>query len=239
MATPHIEATKEDIADIVIMPGDPLRAKLIADNYLTNTVKQVNRVRNMLGYTGEYKGKRVTAMGSGMGMPSMGIYCYELYKTYDVKKIIRVGSCGAYREDIKLLDIILADKAYTESNFAYTFNNCTEKVAYPSEQLTNRIHEKSKELNIPVIKGTIMTSDCFDWYIENVDDVLNRIPKDIQIEGAEMEAFALFHIAKYFGREAACLASVVDNHYTKEEVNSEVREKNLMKMIELALESII
>jgi len=238
MATPHIEAQKGDIADIVIMPGDPLRAKLIADKYLDN-VKQVNRVRNMFAYTGEYKGKRVTAMGSGMGMPSMGIYCYELFTVYDVQKIIRVGSCGVYRKEIKMLEILLADSAYTEANFAYTFNNSEEKIAYPSEELTNKIHEKSKELNIPVRKGTIMTSDCFDWYIENVQDVLNRIPKDIQIEGAEMEAFALFHIAKTLGKEAACLASVVDNHESKEEVSSEVREENLHKMLELALESII
>ncbi|MCL2355127.1 MAG: purine-nucleoside phosphorylase [Oscillospiraceae bacterium] len=237
--TPHIEAQKEDIADVVLMPGDPLRAKLIATKYLKNTKEQVNWVRNMLGYTGEYKGKRITTIGSGMGMPSMGIYAYELYKFYDVKKIIRIGSCGSFTQDLEMLDIVLAEKAYTEGNFAYTFNSCTDKVAYPTEELNNKIYEKSMELDIPVKKATVMTSDCFDWYVESVDDILNRVPEGIKVDVAEMEAFALFYLAKVMGREAACLASVVDNHYTKEEVSSEVREKKLLKMIELALESVI
>jgi len=236
MPTPHIEANVGEIAEIVIMPGDPLRAKMIAEKYLNN-VTQINKVRNMFGYTGEYKGRRITTMGSGMGMPSMGIYCHELYEAYGVKKIIRVGTCGAYRKEIKMLDLILADSAYTESNFAYTFNNSKDNVVYPSEELTNRIYEKSKELNIPVIKGTIMSSDCF--YIEDVKDVLDRIPEGIQIDGVEMEAFALFHTAKTLGTEAACIASVVDNHHTKEELSSETREQNLYNMIELALEALI
>ena len=120
--TPHNEAKKEDIADIVIMPGDPLRSKYIAENYLTN-YKLVNQVRGMYAYTGNYKGKKVTVMASGMGIPSMGIYAYELYKIYDVKSIIRIGSCGGYLQEEKLFDIILATDVYSESNFAYTLNN--------------------------------------------------------------------------------------------------------------------
>ena len=263
MSTPHIEAEKGDIADIVIMPGDPLRAKLIADTYLTN-VKQVNRVRNMLGYTGEYKrrsagedssklvtqagqgedscnkGTRITVMGSGMGMPSMGIYCYELYKVYDVKKIIRVGSCGGYREDVKMLDIILAERSYTESNFAYTFNNNTTKIVKASIDLTNKIEEKAKEMGVNIHKGTIICADCFDQYVPNMQDVLDRAPKDIELIAKEMESFALFYIAKTLNKEAACLATVVDLRHDKKAVASiEEREKSLNNMIKIALEAAV
>jgi purine-nucleoside phosphorylase len=237
MGTPHIEAEKEDIASVVIMPGDPLRAKLIAETYLKD-VKQINRVRNMFGYTGYYKGKRVTVMGSGMGMASMGIYSYELFKFYDVDKIIRVGTCGCYKEELNLLDIILADKAYTEGRFAYSLNDYEGNIIEASEELTNKIEEKSKEVGINVAKGTIMTGDCFDLYITNIDSFLNRIPKDIKPIGAEMEAFALFYVAKMLGKEAACLATVVDSIHKKESIDREVREKSLNKMIELALEAI-
>ena len=122
MSTPHNEAKIGEIAKTVIMPGDPLRAKYIAENFLNN-YKLVNSVRGMYAYTGTYKGKEITVMAHGMGMPSIGIYCYELYKIYEVENIIRIGSCGAYKPDLKLFDIILSENVFTESNFALTLNN--------------------------------------------------------------------------------------------------------------------
>ena len=138
--TPHIEAKKEEIAKTVIMPGDPLRAKYIAENYLEN-YKLVSKVRNIYAYTGYYKGVRITVMASGMGMPSIGIYSYELYKFYDVENIIRVGSAGAYTDSLKLYDIVLATSSYSESSFALTQNNCTEKILYSSNSLNEKIKE--------------------------------------------------------------------------------------------------
>lgn len=234
--TIHIEAKKEDIADVVIMPGDPLRAKFIAENYLEEP-KLINKVRNMLGYTGFYKGKRVTVMGSGMGMPSMGIYSYELFKFYDVKKIIRVGSCGGYGKDLKLFDTILVENAYSESNFAYTVNSSTDKLISASKELTDKIENIAHNLDIKVTRGTILSNDAFDAYID-MKSVLERIPSDIHYLGSEMEAFALFHIAHICGCEAACLVTVADLPLTKALATPEERQTSLQTMIKLALESI-
>jgi len=235
MGTPHIEAAIGDIAEVVLMPGDPLRAKMISEKYLTE-VKQINKVRNMFGYTGYYKGKRVTVMGSGMGMPSMGIYSYELYNFYNVKKIIRIGTFGAYKEELKVLDLVLVDHAYSETNYAYSTSNFKESVIEASKELTEQIENKSKELNMKIRKGTIMSSDSF--YSPTPEDIWNRIPKELDVLGVEMEAFALFHNAKILGKEAACLVTVSDNLKTKQEISSEAREKSLFEMIELALESV-
>jgi purine-nucleoside phosphorylase len=232
----HIEAKKEDIADVVIMPGDPLRAKFIAENYLEDA-KLVNKVRNMLGYTGFYKGKRVTVMGSGMGMPSMGIYSYELFKFYDVKKIIRVGSCGGYDKNLKLFDIILVENAYSESNFAYTVNSSNEKLISASKQLTDYIADTAIKTGIKVTRGTILSNDAFDAYID-MKSVLDRIPSNIHYLGSEMEAFALFHMANILGREAACLVTVSDLPGTSVKATPEERQTSLQTMIKLALESI-
>lgn len=235
--TPHIEAKKEDVASIVIMPGDPLRAKFIAENYLEN-YKLINEVRGMLGYTGYYKGKEVTIMGSGMGMPSIGIYSYELYKFYDVESIIRVGSCGGYSKDCKLFDIILADSAYTEGNFALTFNDNDCHLIESSKELSETIYNCSKNMNIDLYRGTILTSEGFDFYID-LKGMIDRIPNNVNVIGAEMEAFALFYTAKALNKKAACLATVVDRHDEKKQASIEDREKALIKMIELALESIL
>ena len=143
MPTPHIEAQKCDIAPIVIMPGDPLRAKHIVEEYFDD-YKQVNSVRNMFGYTGHYKGVRMTVFASGMGMPSMGIYAYELYKFYDVEKIIRVGSCGALKENIKLLDVVMADSAYTASTFAKMFTGESLHEVEATKEVNNIILNKAK-----------------------------------------------------------------------------------------------
>lgn len=234
----HCNAKKEDIAKTVLMPGDPLRAKYIAEIFLENA-RLVNTVRNMLAYTGTYKGKEITVFSHGMGMASMGIYCYELYKFYDVENIIRIGSCGAYSEDLNIFDTILVDKSYTEGNFAYEWNEKDCHLIESSEFLNEIIESTAKEINIPYIKGNTLCSDCFDGYLESIPNLIKRFPKELNIIGAEMEAFALFYMAHYLGRQASCLLTVVDSHYKKQEISSEEREKSLNNMITLALESAI
>lgn len=234
--TPHNEANLEDIASTVLMPGDPLRAKYIADNFLTD-VKLINSVRNMYGYTGLYKGKKITVFASGMGMPSMGIYCYELYKFYNVQNIIRIGSCGAYSPDLNIFDTLLVDNSYTEGNFAYALEGANCHTIQADESLNNIIENCSKELNIPVVKGNVLCSEVFDYYVKNIDDLISRFPKNLNIIGAEMESFALFYTAKYLNRKAACLLTVVDSHYKNQAITAEEREKSLNNMIVLSLES--
>mgnify|MGYP002524457650 FL=1 len=234
--TPHNEAKLEDIASTVLMPGDPLRAKYIADNFLTD-VKLINSVRNMYGYTGLYKGKKITVFASGMGMPSMGIYCYELYKFYNVQNIIRIGSCGAYSPDLNIFDTLLVDNSYTEGNFAYALEGANCHTIQADESLNNIIENCSKELNIPIVKGNVLCSEVFDYYVKNIDDLISRFPKDLNIIGAEMESFALFYTAKYLNRKAACLLTVVDSHYKNQAITAEEREKSLNNMILLALDS--
>lgn len=236
--TPHIESKKEDIAKIVLMPGDPLRAKYIAENFLENA-RLVNSVRNILAYTGTYKGKEITVFASGMGMPSMGIYCYELYHFYDVESIIRIGSCGGYTKDLNLLDIILVDKTYTPGNFALGLNNKDIHISEADIELNNLIEETAKEQKINYVKGNTICSECFDYYVDNLDTFMNGFPEGLNIIGAEMEAFALFYTAKYLNKKASCLLSVVDNHYKKEQISSQAREQSLNDMITLALETAI
>ena len=234
----HCNAKKEDITKTVLMPGDPLRAKYIAENFLENA-RLVNTVRNMFAFTGTYKGREITVFSHGMGMASMGIYCYELYKFYDVENIIRIGSCGAYSEDLNIFDTILVDKSYTEGNFAYEWNEKDCHLIESSEFLNEIIESTAKEINIPYIKGNTLCSDCFDGYLESIPNLIKRFPKELNIIGAEMEAFALFYMAHYLGRQASCLLTVVDSHYKKQEISSEEREKSLNNMITLALESAI
>lgn len=236
--TPHNEAQKEDISNIVLMPGDPLRAKYIADNFLEEA-KLVNSVRNMFGYTGTYKGKKITVFASGMGMPSIGIYSYELYKFYNVDAIIRIGSCGAYNENLNIFDTILVDNAYTEGNYAYELTGNKENIVASNSELNKVIEETAKFCKIPYIKGNTLCSDCFDYYVKNLDSLMDRFPKDLNIIGAEMEAFALFYNAKYLGKKASCLLTVVDSHYKHQEISAEERQNSLNNMIKLALESSI
>lgn len=234
MATPHIEANKGDIAKTVIMSGDPLRAKFIAENYLKD-YKLVNKVRNMLMYTGYYNGKEVTVAAHGMGMPSAGIYFYELFNFYDVDTIIRIGTCGTSNKDIDLLQTILIDSSYTESNYAYMFSK--EKINFEkaNEELTNKLEKIAHNKNINILKGTIMTCDVFDPYVD-WKAINERIPECINILGTEMEAFALFHIARVLNKKSACLATVVDSKYRSDIINSSDREKSLTDMIEISLE---
>ena len=158
--TPHNEARKEDIAKVVLMPGDPLRAKFIAENFMDNC-KVVNSVRGMFAYTGEYKGKRITVMGHGMGIPSVGIYSYELFKFYDVDAIIRIGSCGSYKKDVKVLDVLLVDNAYSESTYALVQNGFTGNMTKSNDELNAKIKETAKEMNLDVKFTNIHSSDVF------------------------------------------------------------------------------
>lgn len=234
--TPHINAKNEDIAKIVLAPGDPLRAKYIAENFLENA-RLVNTVRNILAYTGTYKGKEITVFSTGMGMPSMGIYCYELYKFYDVDTIIRIGSCGAYSSDLELLDTILVKDSYTEGNFAMALNNKDCHLISASEDINSIIKQTGTDLNIKFVEGNVLCGECFDYYVEDINILLDRLPKEFNITAAEMESFALFYTANYLNKKAACLLTVVDSHYKKQELSSEDRENSLNDMILLALES--
>ena len=236
MSTPHNEANLGDFAKTVIMPGDPLRAKYIAENFLENA-SLINKVRDMYAYTGNYKGTKVSVMAHGMGIPSIGIYCYELFKFYGVENIIRIGSCGAYKKDLKLFDIILAKNVYSESNFALTLNNEDCHIVSSSKELNSIIENTSKEINIPIVKGNTVCTDCFDVYMTDVNKFLERIPNDFDPIGAEMEAFALFYIANLFNKKASTLMSVVDSKYIKEIASPKDRESGLNNMIKLALES--
>ena len=238
MSTPHNEANIGDFAKTVIMPGDPLRAKYIAENFLED-YRLVNSVRGMYAYTGKYKGKEISVMAHGMGMPSMGIYCYELYKFYNVENIIRIGSCGGYSKDLKLFDVILSESVYTEGNFALTFNNDDCHIANSSSVLNDIVSQTSDEIHIPIVKGNTICTDMVDFYMSDVNKLLDRIPSNINPIGAEMEAFSLFYIANTLGKKACCLMSVVDSLYIDKVATSEERQNGLTNMIKLALESSI
>ena len=234
--TPHNEAKLEDIASIVLMPGDPLRAKYIADNFLED-VKLVNTVRNMFAYTGTYKGKRLTVFASGMGMPSMGIYSYELYKFYNVDSIIRIGSCGAYVKELNLFDIVLSENCYSEGNYALTLNNDDSHLVGSSAELNSIVEGASKDTGISVYKGNTVCTDCFDVYMTDVNKFLSRLPAGFNPVSAEMEAFALFYNAKLLNKKAACLMSVVDSKFIDKVATPEERQTGLNNMIKLALEA--
>lgn len=236
----HIEVKdKSDIAQLVLMPGDPLRAKYIAENFLDDA-KCVTSVRNMLGFTGFYKGKKVTVMGSGMGMPSMGIYAFELFHYFNVEKIIRIGTCGAVSPKANINDMILSDKVYSESNFAYTFNNYRERIVVADPSLNKNVMEAANELSLNgnLHVGMLTTMDVFGPYID-FERVLRRIPKNLDILGEEMEAFGLIHIANSMGRKATAIATVVDSKYSNVVLTIEQRQTSLNNMIKLALEAII
>ena len=232
--TPHIEAKKEDIAKVVIMPGDPLRAKFIAETYLSD-YKLVNSVRNVYAYTGFYKDKRVTVMASGMGMPSIGIYSYELYKFYDVDKIIRVGSAGSYTRDLNLYDLILVNGCYSESSYAKTQNGCEDNIMYASDTMNLVIKQTAENLNIPITIANVHSSD--DFYKDNNN--FKELYEKYGCLAVEMESFALFHNANILNKRAACILTVSDSLVTNEVTTSEERQNSFTTMIELALESVL
>ncbi len=235
-ATPHIQVTEEGkIAKTVLMPGDPLRAKFIAENFLTD-VEQFNSVRGMLGFTGTYKGVRVSVMGSGMGMPSIGIYSYELFNFYGVERIIRIGSAGAYDPKCHVYDVVVVKDAYSESSFAYVQNGETSKHLKSTEELTNKILETAQEQNINVHFGTIHSSDVF---YGTEPDLYKRLNREEGCLAVEMESFALFHNAKVSGKSAACILTISDSFITHEVTTAEERQVAFSTMMKLALETAI
>ena len=230
--TPHIEAKKGEIAKTVLMPGDPLRAKFIADNFLKD-IKLVNKVRNIFAYTGKYNGKEVTVMASGMGMPSIGIYSHELYEFYDVENIIRIGSAGAYTDKLNLYDIVLATDVYSLSSFAKV-QGYESDVIDADKTLNEKIRSTSVRLNKKIVEGRVYSSDVF---YGNAD--INYLYNEKKCLCVEMESFALFYNAKKLNKKAACILTISDNLITKEETTSEERQNAFKDMMELALETAI
>lgn len=235
--TPHNEAKKSDIAKSVIMSGDPLRVKAIAEKYLDN-YRLVNDVRCAYAYTGTYKEKEVTVMAHGMGIPSMGIYAYELFKEYNVDKIIRLGSAGALTKDLNVLDIVLVDNSYTESNFSNALNEEKVNLVSSSEELNKEIEESAKKHNIKLTRCNVICNEVFEWYVKDFNSFMNRLPKGLDIKASEMESFALFYLAKKFNKQAACVLTIVDSHLKKVNLSPDDRQTQIDKMTILALESI-
>lgn len=235
MSTPHNRAEKGDFARTVLMPGDPRRAAFIAEHFLEQP-RLVTDVRNVCGYTGTYKGRPVSVMASGMGMPSIGIYSYELFRFYDVDNIIRVGSAGAYTDDLHVFDVVLATAAYSESTYALTQNGKeTAHVLYPSPMLNQRLQKAAADLHIPLHTGTIHSSDIF---YHDSEDYLAGVRAN-QCLCVEMESFALFHNANVLHKNAACILTISDSLTTHEETTPEQRETSFTQMMEIALEAAI
>jgi purine-nucleoside phosphorylase len=231
MATPHILASLGDFAKTVLMPGDPLRAKYIADTFLTN-VKQVNSVRNMFGFTGLFQGKKVSIMASGMGMPSMGIYSHELFTAFGVDTIIRVGTTGAYVKQAKLFDIIIAQGASTDSNWASQFQlrNGTFS-ALGSFSLLEQAVQQCRKMKLPFHVGNVLSSDVF----YDVDPDKWKKWESLGVLGVEMEAYALYANAARLGKKALAIMSVSDSFHDKEILTAQQREVGLKMMLEVAL----
>lgn len=229
--TPHIGSKLGEIAKTVLMPGDPLRAKFIADNFLEDVVK-INTVRNMFGYTGTYKGKQISVMSSGMGMPSMGIYSYELFNFYHVDNIIRIGSAGSLDENVKLRDVVIGLGASTDSNYANQY--CLPGTFAPiaSYNLVNDAVRVAREKNINVVVGNILSTDVF--YSDD-KTALNKW-KDMGILAVEMEAAALYMNAAKAGKNALCLLTISDCPLTGQALSAQDRQLSFTEMMEIALE---
>ena len=234
MATPHISAAQGDFAKTVLMPGDPLRAKFIVENFLEDA-RLVTSVRNMLGYTGTYKGERVSVMASGMGMPSIGIYSYELYSQYDVDTIIRIGSAGGYTPDLKLFDVTLIESAYSRSSFAQVQSNDPDDIQYPDEELCQTIKDCASNLNLSIKPIRIHSSDVF--YCQ--DDSCTKDAMDHGCQAVEMESFALFHNAKVLHKKAAAICTISDSFAFEEITTPQQREQCFNDMMKIALEASI
>ncbi|HCS10226.1 MAG TPA: purine-nucleoside phosphorylase [Clostridiales bacterium] len=231
MSTPHNSAVLGQIAETVLLPGDPLRAKFIAENFLED-VEQFNAVRNMYGFTGTYNGKKVSVMGSGMGCPSIGIYSYELIHMYGVKNLIRVGSCGAYSPDLKLYDIILAIGASTDSNYAAQYELPGIYSATASWELLSKAKKIADDNNIETVVGNIVTSDIF--YHDNPENWKKWAKMGCL--AAEMESYALYCNANRAGVNALTVLTVSDSIAHKTETTPEQREKGFTDMMKIALE---
>ncbi len=231
--TPHIACNDPSlIAKTVLMPGDPLRAKYIADNFLTDVICFTS-TRNILGFTGYYKGKRISVMGSGMGMPSIGIYSYELFSFYGVDEIVRIGSAGSYDANFNVYDTVLVNEAYSESSYAKIAFNMRGHVQKSTKSLNNKLTKIAEKLNIELKPARIHSSDVF--YGED-KDLWKRMHDDNDCKAVEMESFALFANAKALGKKAACLLTISDSFVTHEVTSAEERQNSFHNMMKIALE---
>lgn len=228
--TPHNEAKYGEIAKTVLMPGDPLRAKFIAETYLTDAVC-FNTVRNMLGYTGSYNGKRVSVMGGGMGIPSMGIYSYELFHMYDVDTIIRIGSAGGISDDVKVRDLVIAVSASTNSGYAGQFGLTGTFAPTADFELARRAYDAAAARGVRVMAGNILSSDTF--YSDNPKE--NDQWKKMGVLAVEMEAAGLYLNAARAGKKALCICTISDHLYTGEALSARERETGFRDMMEIAL----
>lgn len=229
--TPHIGAKLGEIANTVLMPGDPLRAKFIAENFLEDVV-QFNTVRNMFGYTGTYKGKRISVMGGGMGMPSIGIYSYELFNFYNVENIIRIGTAGSLSEKVHLRDVVIGLGASTNSNYAMQYNLPGTFAPIASYELVRDAANVAAEKNINAVVGNILSSDTFYC----ADKTANEKWISMGILAVEMEAAALYMNAAEAGKKALCLLTISDCPLTGESLSAEERQNSFTQMMEIALE---
>ena len=234
MATPHINAEKGDFADTVLMPGDPLRAKYIADTYLEN-VRQVNDVRSMFGYTGTYKGREISVVGHGMGIPSVSIYAKELITDYGVKSIIRVGSCGAVRDDVNVRDVVIGMGACTDSKVNRMRFNDHDFAAIADFELTSHAVAAAKAQNVPVKVGNIFSADLF--YNPQTD--MAELMKRYGIVGVEMEAAGLYGVAAEFGARALTICTVSDHILKGDSLSSADRQTTFNDMMVIALDTVL
>ena len=235
MSTPHIAAEMGDFAKTVLMPGDPLRAQFIAETFLQD-VRQVTSVRGMLGFTGTYEGRPISVMGSGMGMPSIGIYSYELYKFYGVENIVRIGSAGSYTDKARLFDVVLASGAVSESSYARTQSGFEGHITFPSRELNEKLRASAEKLGIRLIEGNIHSSDVF--YRQPSDAKPTYWEKLRDEQGClcvEMESFALCANAQVLGKQAACLLTISDSFVSPEITTAEQRQKSFTDMMKVAL----
>ncbi len=228
----HISAQKGDIAKTVLLPGDPLRAKYIADNFLQD-VKLVSQTRNIYFFTGTYNGKPISVGASGMGCPSIGIYSYELFTEYEVDTIIRIGTCGAYTTKLKLFDLVNVDNAASESTFAKYAWGIKDSLIRHQGKAFKTIKQTAKTLDMPIRNCNIHSSDIF----YRKDLKIPKVAADNKCLAVEMEAFALFANAKYLGKNAATILTVSDIIPTHEKISADQREKSLLPMMKLALEA--
>lgn len=231
MGTPHNGAKKGEIAKKILMPGDPLRAKYIAEHFFENAVC-FNTVRNMLGYTGTYKGEKLSVMGGGMGIPSVGIYTYELFHEYDVEEIVRIGSAGAFQDDVNLRDVVIAMGACTDSNYAKQYNLPGTYAPIADYDLLERAVNTARRKNQPVHVGNILSSDIF----YNDDPTVNDRWRKMGVLAVEMEAAALYMNAARAGKKALCMLTISDHLYRNEKLSAEERQLGFDNMIQLALD---
>ena len=236
MATPHISAKDGAFAKTVLMPGDPLRAKFIAETFLTD-IELVSQVRNVLAYTGNYKGKPVSVMASGMGMPSIGIYSWELYSFYGVENIIRIGSAGSYKDWLKVMDVALSKMAFSESSYAKVQGGYDKNPIEPSPILNEAVIKKAEELGIECKEVVVHSSDVF--YTDPKMGTWQELSERTGTDCVEMESFALFHNARVLGKNATCMLTISDSFVSNDNLTAEQRQNSFTTMMTLALETAI